>query len=181
MSTSVDELLTQYESGQLSRRGFLAAMATLAAAGASGNAFAQEAPFQVTSLNHVTLFVKDVPQTAALYQKLFGMPVKSYQGNGINLAAGEGSNQFVGLFNGPPGPPRIDHICLGVKNFDVDKAVKVLAEHGLKANVRMRDDKIPELYFNDPNGISIQLQDESYCGGEGVLGNQCEANPQKPV
>jgi 20S proteasome alpha/beta subunit len=31
----------------------------------------------------------------------------------------------------------------------------------------------PELYFTDPDGISIQLQDATYCGGSGVRGNVC--------
>jgi MFS transporter, YNFM family, putative membrane transport protein len=31
----------------------------------------------------------------------------------------------------------------------------------------------PELYFNDPDNISIQIQDVSYCGGSGRLGEIC--------
>jgi hypothetical protein len=31
----------------------------------------------------------------------------------------------------------------------------------------------PELYFTDPDGIFIQLQDATYCGGSGYLGNVC--------
>ena len=31
----------------------------------------------------------------------------------------------------------------------------------------------PELYFSDPDGLSIQLQDPSYCGGGGYLGEVC--------
>ncbi len=31
----------------------------------------------------------------------------------------------------------------------------------------------PELYFTDPDGILIQLQDVSYCGGSGYLGDEC--------
>jgi len=34
-------------------------------------------------------------------------------------------------------------------------------------------DGTPELYFTDPDGITIQLQDVSYCGGSGHLGNIC--------
>ena len=32
----------------------------------------------------------------------------------------------------------------------------------------------PELYFTDPDGISIQLQDVKYCGGGGLLGEICK-------
>ena len=31
----------------------------------------------------------------------------------------------------------------------------------------------PELYFTDPDGLVMQLQDPSYCGGAGYLGNVC--------
>ena len=31
----------------------------------------------------------------------------------------------------------------------------------------------PELYFTDPDGLLMQLQDTTYCGGGGYLGNQC--------
>jgi hypothetical protein len=33
----------------------------------------------------------------------------------------------------------------------------------------------PELYFSDPDGIHVQLQEPSYCGGTGYLGNDCSA------
>lgn len=31
----------------------------------------------------------------------------------------------------------------------------------------------PELYFTDPDGLLMQLQDTSYCGSSGFLGNEC--------
>jgi hypothetical protein len=31
----------------------------------------------------------------------------------------------------------------------------------------------PELYFTDPDNILIQIQDVSYCGGSGRLGQIC--------
>jgi hypothetical protein len=31
----------------------------------------------------------------------------------------------------------------------------------------------PELYFTDPDGLVMQIQDTSYCGGAGHLGNVC--------
>ena len=49
----------------------------------------------------------------------------------------------------------------------------------MKARVRMRlpdrgaREATPELYLGDPDGIVIQLQDTTSCGGGGVLGNRC--------
>jgi hypothetical protein len=31
----------------------------------------------------------------------------------------------------------------------------------------------PELYFTDPDGITIQIQETKYCGGVGYLGEVC--------
>ena len=33
--------------------------------------------------------------------------------------------------------------------------------------------RTPELYFTDPDGIVMQLQDVRYCGGAGYLGEVC--------
>jgi hypothetical protein len=34
-------------------------------------------------------------------------------------------------------------------------------------------DGTPKLYFTDPEGILLQIQDMTYCGGGGKLGNLC--------
>ena len=50
----------------------------------------------------------------------------------------------------------------------------------LKSRVRIRREDAgetkegtPELYFTDPDGIVVQLQDTRYCGGAGYLGVVC--------
>jgi hypothetical protein len=78
-----------------------------------------------------------------------------------------------------------------MEQFEPSRVMKILADHGvaksdnpstapMTAWVRMRGPAqggapqgTPELYFNDPDGITVQLQDVSYCGGSGVLGNTC--------
>ncbi len=42
-------------------------------------------------------------------------------------------------------------------------------------------DECAEVRFGDPDGMVCQLQDVSYCGGSGPLGNRCtiEACSQK--
>jgi hypothetical protein len=78
-------------------------------------------------------------------------------------------------------------------DFNPDRIIKTLADFGVKPRgsaagrvgpltsyVTMRGadrggakDGTPELYFTDPDGILIQLQDERYCGGAGYLGEIC--------
>lgn len=172
MSQEVDKLLEEYESGRISRRSFLTTVTAMAALGSSGLRAMGDSQLEVTSINHVTLFVKNIPEAVAFYRDLFGLDIKSEQPNGVNLATGN-DGQFLGFYGGTETTPeQIHHICLGIKNFDVTKAKTILAERGIDAQIRMRGDT-PELYFPDPNGFMIQLQDDSYCGGAGLLGNMC--------
>jgi len=173
MRRSIDRLLSLYEGGTLTRRDLVRVLALVAMGlPLRSSAQASQPPIRVTSLNHVTCFVPDVERTVAFYQELFGMPVLSDQGIGINLAAGS-DTQFVGIYQGGAGEPRYDHLCLGVEDFDVERIMGILESRGIAANVRMRDGTVPEIYFSDPDGLRIQLQDPSYCGGSGELGNVC--------
>jgi hypothetical protein len=89
------------------------------------------------------------------------MPVMSRQDNGINLAVGE---SFVGIYSsGDAAKPHINHFCLGVERFDADEAIQACSAHGVEGRIRMRGE-VKELYFADPDGISVQLQDVTYRG-----------------
>ena len=179
----------------VSRRNFLLASAAGAAA---ARLAAQPRPvLPVRELNHMTLTCSDPKQSLEFYQGLFGMPVQTHQGVMPLLRVGEGPT-FIALgAAGQLGKPGINHLCLNTPGFDVDKTLEILAAYGvtkadpggrggglsggpLKARIRMREGT-PELYFGDPNGHVVQIQDTSYCGGSGVLGQICkpEAAPKK--
>lgn len=156
---------------------------------------------RVRGINHVTLAVSDVTRSVDFYQGLFGMPVISRQGSATNLQIGAGP-QFLGVSAAGSGPPRIDHLCLGVEDFNVERVTRILAQHGvtsaddaggglsggpMRMRVRVRGpdaggakEGTRELYVGDPNGFVIQLQDRRYCGGAGPLGNVCPTTPSPP-
>jgi len=167
MSAELDPLLTRYEKGHITRRELLGALSALVVAAPAANA-AEPAVGAAKQLNHVTLFVPNVQKSVEFYQNLFGMRVLTPQEPGINLSAGTG---FLGVY---PGQPRasgsIDHLCLGLENFDADRVLKTLTDRGVKGGIRLRGDT-KELYFTDPDNIRVQLQDVSYRGGVGPLGN----------
>jgi catechol 2,3-dioxygenase-like lactoylglutathione lyase family enzyme len=92
----------------------------------------------------------------------------------------------------PPRPARIDHVCFSMTTFDPKVVTKALTDYGIKPrptggpagplqtyiNLRMPErggapEGTPELYFTDPDGIAIQLQHTTYCGGSGFLGDTC--------
>ena len=161
MNNEIDCLLSNYESGSLTRRQLLAALSALTMA--TPVQAQSKPPIPVRMLNHTTLFVSSVQRSVDFYQGLFGMPVLSRQDNGLNLQTGPNSG-FVGIYSGPAGSaPSINHFCMGVENFDADATLKLLTDRGLKARIRMRGE-VKELYLTDPDGISVQLQDVTYTG-----------------
>ena len=91
------------------------------------------------------------------------------------------------------GTPHIGHGCFTMEGFNPDKVMKTLADYGIRprgsavgppgpmvsyVTMRMEDrggakGGTPELYFTDPDGILMQIQDVKYCGGSGYLGEVC--------
>ena len=168
---NLDALLNQYENGTLSRRDLLAALALLVAAPGIGDAAQAAKPIgTVKTMNHVTVFVPNVQKSVDFYQGLFGMPILTKQDAGINLSTGSG---YYGIYPAPAGATTgsINHDCLGLENFDADAVLKQLTDRGVKGNIRLRGDT-KELYFTDPDGIRVQLQDVKYIGGTGPLGDK---------
>jgi catechol 2,3-dioxygenase-like lactoylglutathione lyase family enzyme len=161
--------------------------------GKPASAFAPQgaAPqIRVRTLSHFGLAVSDPKRSIDFYQGLFGMPIQARAGGNTILRIGAGP-QFLSVAPAGSAPPSINHYCLGVEGFSVDRIMAALAAHGvtkadapgpMKAAVTMRDGGTPDLLFGDPDGIVCQLQDASYCGGTGPLGNVCstvEAAPKK--
>jgi len=172
----------------LTRRHLLGSFGILAAARGL-TAQAKKSSIRVKALNHMTLTVADPHRSQEFYQGLFGLPVQARQGATTILRIGPGP-QFVALSKGRANAkPGIAHFCMTVDNFDIEQILKILTEYGvtrtdtagtgpMKAWVRKREEGTAELYLTDPDGITVQLQDASYCGGTGVLGNVCLAKPE---
>ena len=179
----------------ISRRHLLLSLPGLALA---PRVLAQAVPpaIRVRTLNHIGLAVSDPKRSIAFYQGLFGMPVRGRQGTTTLLQLGPGP-QFIAIAPAASGTaPRITHYCLGVEGFTVDRVMAALAARGvskadavgpMKAHVAMRGpdaggskEGTPELNLGDPDGIVCQIQDASYCGGDGPLGNICAAGEPLP-
>jgi catechol 2,3-dioxygenase-like lactoylglutathione lyase family enzyme len=143
------------------------------------------AALRVRSLNHFGIAVADAKRSIEFYQGLFGMPVQARDGATTILRVGPGP-QFLSIQPVAAGAaPSITHYCLGLEAFSVDRVLAALARKGvtrgntvapLKVRVTNRDGR-DDLLFGDPDGIVCQLQDVSYCGGAGALGNKCSVEP----
>jgi catechol 2,3-dioxygenase-like lactoylglutathione lyase family enzyme len=156
--------------------------------------------FKVKTINHVTLTIADGRREKEFYETVFGLPVRAMQGDGVTLAIGEETDGIVfnAAANNPNAVSGINHACFTIENFDAERVMAILIENGLEpietgiaslvkpltCRVRWRQRAnngggptsplgTPELYFTDPDNLRIQLQDVSYCGGSGRLGQIC--------
>jgi len=151
----------------------------------------------LVDLSHFTFFVADQQRSMDFYQGLFAMPIQAHQGATPLLGVGS-KKQFLTIVGGLGGragapPPGINHASFRMDGFDPDQVLKKLADFGVKPRgeargkagplvsyVTMRGPErggaqggTPELYFTDPDGILLQIQDVSYCGGAGRMGEVC--------
>jgi catechol 2,3-dioxygenase-like lactoylglutathione lyase family enzyme len=154
-------------------------------------------------INYFVLSVSDMKRSIDFYQGLFGMPIQARQGSDVLLRIGKGP-QFLMLTPAGANPPRIiPRLGLTVDNFNADRIVGLLEQHGvtraaagdpgltggaMKVRVSRRGPEnggaaegTPELFLGDPDDFVLQVQDTSYAGGAGALGNvvKVEQSPKK--
>lgn len=139
-------------------------------------------PIQVLSMNHIKYWVTDLDSALEFFLKLTDMQVVTYQepergprtagyvGRPIPVLRVGSGPQHLALVEGS-GPERNRmHVGFGVRDFNPDRVMARLREHGVTAQVRMRGGVTPEILVDGPNNVRIQLQDVSYAGGGGPLG-----------
>jgi catechol 2,3-dioxygenase-like lactoylglutathione lyase family enzyme len=145
----------------------------------------------VRGWSHCTNTVPDPALSRSFWQKWVGLRVQAYQGPAAPVFGIPGTVEFLMFSAGPQ--PAINHVCMTMENFRPDVVIKALESYGIKPrgdtqgtpgplvhyiSVRREDrggskEGTLELYFTDPDGLRIQLQDVSYCGGSGALGDVC--------
>ena len=146
MKNTISKLLQTYENGKLSRRDLVQGLALLAA----GAGTAAAAGFQGNTLNHISIQVDNLQRSTDYYQRVFGCTVNKRQGNN-QLVFGKG---FLVLREGKP-PGKVDHIAIGVDNFNKDT---------VSADLKMRgatpiDQQGGGFGFHvlDPDGLPLQI------------------------
>ena len=128
------------------------------------------APIPVRTLNHVRLMVPNLTRTVDWYLRLTNMQRQTSQDVTI-LRVGSGP-QFVAVVEGTGPAAFRPHVGFGVQGFAPDQILERLAEHGVTARRSLRAGTA-EILIDAPDGVEVQLQDVSYCGGRGPLGNMC--------
>ena len=146
MTSAISRLLKTYENGKLSRRQLVQGLAVLAASSGTVSA----AGFQGNGINHVSLYVNDLQRSTDFYQRVFGCSVNKRDGNN-QLVFGKG---FLVLRPGKP-PGKVDHIAIGVDNFNKDSVVADLKARGATPI----DQQGGGFGFHvvDPDGFPVQI------------------------
>jgi catechol 2,3-dioxygenase-like lactoylglutathione lyase family enzyme len=161
----------------VTRRGFLKLLGVIPLARQARRA---EPGLQAAALDHFNIRVSDAAKSAAFYHNLFGgelLRVKSIPANPASppgeafyLRTGESYLVISPAF--PQSPPGLDHICIGIRNYDPGMIKTKLEQNGFTPQ-RSNDD----LWVRDPDGLLIQLRSP---GGWGRLGATRGALPAPP-
>ena len=169
MRATIEHLVEQFESRTLSRRDLVASLSAIVATATATTAQAQSAPpsmlVQGRSLNHASLAVTDVEKAAEFYGALLGAKVVSRPGNGgINLGLGDG---FLGLYK-LANPGTVNHICIGVDNFNADQLAEKCKQLGVTATVDRnpanRTSGGDQLYLRGFDNHRLQIGPHGYQG-----------------
>ena len=185
-------------SAEITRRHLLLSLPALAVA---RKAFAQgaEPTLRARWLSHMTLTVSDVKRSLDFYQGLFGMPIQARQGDMPILRIGTGP-RFLALKRAGAGvTPGISYFGIAVEDFNIERILKTLNAHGVLQTRREggglsggpltyrvtprgpglggAPDGTAEIFFGDPDGLVVQLQDPKYAGGAGTLGDVVKVEP----
>ena len=153
MQSLVSDLVARFETGQLSRRDFVATIAALAAAGPAVAAPAPQAEldFKTATIDHMSIQVADMQKSAAFYQRMFGFKVIS-EDKPLGILRLGNTKTLVSLNTQKPAGI-MDHFAIGVPNFTKEAA----ARYAISRGAMPLDDPYAGLHIKDPDGINVQI------------------------
>jgi lactoylglutathione lyase len=125
---------------------------------------------QAISLNHIALYVEDLNKSAAFYQNVIGLDsVPEPFKDGLHAWFRIGENLTLHVIQGPKEKViqyRSTHTCFSVTdiNLFIEKLVKagIVYEDvkGTQNAVTIRVDGIKQIYFKDPDGYWIEINND---------------------
>ena len=161
---SIENMVSQFESGRMSRRqlvGHLTALVAMVAGGADilrAQQTKSPSTFEASALHHIALKVPDLDRSQKFYEQHLGL--KPIQAPGIP--------PFMRLLTCPSQvdcwpkthllnlwkaeKPELHHFCFTVTNYDQKTAMEKLRAQNLNPEQRGNS-----AYFRDPDGFVIQV------------------------
>ena len=160
MHSFISSLVSSFERGTMTRRQLISALTGITAAAglaprvASGiETRADDPTFQATALNHVALSVTDVGRARDFYMKHLGLTVASESRFSCFLRCRE--KNFVALFRSEKAG--MNHYCYSIEQYEPGEVVETLKSQELKP--RRQGNRV---YFDDPDGLEVQLAAKSH-------------------
>ena len=151
MHAVIDELVTRFDQGTLSRRDLLQGLTALAAASGAAPAAAQTTPFRATRIDHISVQVTDMARSVAFYEKIFGLKILSEDKDNEIVRMGV-TKIIVSLHRKPP-VGIVDHFAIAIDDFDREAVTAELAKHGLTAEQNLDYG----FFVRDPEGVPVQI------------------------
>src|SRR5579864_8868318 len=158
MERLIAKLVQNFENGAIDRRKLIQSLA-LAFSAASAGGSASAAPstsgrFKAASVHHIAYTVPDYAKVRDFYADVFGMPVLYDSGKNCHLRVGdtylEPGDADLG---GRKDMPRIDHIALGIENYDHARVEAELKRRGIP----IEHDTAGDVMIRDPAGFPVQI------------------------
>jgi len=182
MEQIISGLLQDFETGKLTRRQLVQALALGVTAGPAALMTAQEAkessippghsptPWKTVWLDHVSYVVSDYRQSTAFYRDLMGWEIVHDDGQKqctmkVGNVGGIIIRNRAGYPGATEGPNRsniglIDHISWGVQSWDTAKVKSELEKRGLKPEADMVG-KFQSFHVRDPDGWDLQISNQT--------------------
>ena len=151
MNSAIEDLVTGFERGTLSRRQLVQGLTAVAAAGAALPSTAQTTPFSATRIDHISVQVTDMARSVEFYEKIFGLKILGEDKENQIVRMGV-TRIIVSLHRKPP-VGIVDHFAIAIDGFDREAVTAELAKHGLKAEQNLDYG----FYVRDPEGIPVQI------------------------
>ncbi len=151
MTSVIDDLVTRFDRGALSRRQLVQSLTALAAAGAALPAGAQTAPFASTRIDHISIQVTDMARSVAFYEQIFGLKVLNE--DKANEIVRMGVTRIIVSLHRKPPVGIVDHFAIAIDGFDRAAVTAELAKHGLTAEENLDYG----FFVRDPEGIPVQI------------------------
>jgi catechol 2,3-dioxygenase-like lactoylglutathione lyase family enzyme len=182
MFETIEQLVTGYEKGAVTRRQLLSALAALAVGGGTSVAAQQQTRSGGTAvrINHVNLRVSNMQRSMAFYQSLFGPgfregpTLRPYDLGGGNMVpymslqvdkdvATEGRKQYSPRWHASLStkPGVWEHVAFEVDNLDLDRTMATLKAADVEAT-KSGD----YIWTVDPDGALIQIMDAKSAGAK---------------
>jgi len=161
MENVISDLVNSYDEGGLTRRQLIHRLSMLTGAGIAGSgsvasAFQANTPaapaMQASTIDHVSIQVKDLDRSVNFYKNVFGLPFlnEDKKTKTVRLKVG---NSRIALRNVEPFGA-VDHIAFGVAHLDKSSVAERLKQQGVAP---LETGEPLQFHVVDPDGYPIQI------------------------